>query len=234
MSDNLSILMMPEEQQRRLILCRAMQLIQLISWFAAKVLKLVYAFKIAKATMFPLALWVLELDSELLFVGDEGTTEASRASRRYGAELSAYYWLGEQFSVDLEVAWTRSRFTEDAEGEGNYVDNSLPFVLSAGINYKPIEPVNVNLRLRHFGRRFLESFGEVRGQSFTVLNLGMSYDYQNWQFGVDVLNLLNSNDRDIEYFFESRLAGEPEEGIADIHFHPIQPRSLRFKATYRF
>ncbi|TDF42513.1 TonB-dependent receptor [Alteromonadaceae bacterium M269] len=180
------------------------------------------------------ALWVLELDSELLFVGDEGTTEASRASRRYGAELSAYYWLGEQFSADLEVAWTRSRFTEDADGEGNYVDNSLPFVLSAGINYKPIEPVNVNLRLRHFGRRFLESFGEVRGQSFSVLNLGMSYDYQNWQFGVDVLNLLNSNDRDIEYFFESRLAGEPEEGIADIHFHPIQPRSLRFKATYRF
>jgi hypothetical protein len=181
-----------------------------------------------------LALWVLELDSELLFVGDEGTTEASRASRRAGVELSAYYWLGNTFSADLELAWTRSRFTEDEDDEGDRVDNSLPFVLSAGINYKPIEPINVNLRLRHFGRRILESFGEVRGDRFTVLNLGMSYDYHNWQFGLDILNLLDSNDRDIEYFFESRLPGEPEEGVADIHFHPIQPRSTRFKASYSF
>jgi len=36
-----------------------------------------------------LALWVLELDSELVFAGDAGTTEASRPSRREGVEWSA-------------------------------------------------------------------------------------------------------------------------------------------------
>lgn len=33
-----------------------------------------------------LALWYLTLDSELAFVGDAGTTEAGRPSRRYGVE----------------------------------------------------------------------------------------------------------------------------------------------------
>lgn len=181
-----------------------------------------------------LALWLLELDSELLFVGDAGNTEASRASRRSGIELSAYYWFNTKFSADFEYALTRSRFTEDVIGEGNRVDNSLPLVVSAGVNWKPIEPLNINVRMRHFGRRILESLGEVRGDRFTVLNLGLTYDFKQWQFGLDILNLLNSDDRDIEYFFESRLPGEPQEGVADIHFHPIQPRSTRAKVTYRF
>ena len=37
------------------------------------------------------SLWTLKLDSELLFIGDGGSTEPSRASRRTGVELSAYY-----------------------------------------------------------------------------------------------------------------------------------------------
>ena len=31
------------------------------------------------------------LDSELIFVGDAGTTEAGRPSHRYGVELATYY-----------------------------------------------------------------------------------------------------------------------------------------------
>ena len=38
-----------------------------------------------------LALWMLEQDSELLFVGDAGTTEPSRPSRRQGIEWINYY-----------------------------------------------------------------------------------------------------------------------------------------------
>ena len=38
-----------------------------------------------------LAFWYLTLDSELLFVGDAGITEPSRASRRYGVEWTNFY-----------------------------------------------------------------------------------------------------------------------------------------------
>ena len=83
------------------------------------------------------SLWILDLDSELLFVGDAGNTEPNRASRRYGIEFTAYYWLSDYLNIDFEAAWTKARYTEDAEGEGNYIEGSLPFVLSAGIGWKP-------------------------------------------------------------------------------------------------
>jgi hypothetical protein len=37
------------------------------------------------------AAWSLSLDSELVFVGDAGTTEAGRPSHRYGIEWVNYY-----------------------------------------------------------------------------------------------------------------------------------------------
>ena len=64
------------------------------------------------------ALWMLELDSELLFIGDAGNTEASRPSRRYGLEVPLYYRPNDRLTFDVELALTRSRFTEfDPAGE---------------------------------------------------------------------------------------------------------------------
>lgn len=180
------------------------------------------------------ALWYLQMDSELLYVGDAGNNEPSRASRRYGVELAAYYWLGNNWSLDAELAVTRSRFTESEAGEGNYIDGSLPFVASMGLIYKADTPWQASLRLRHFGKRTLDSFNEQRSASTTLLNAGYQYNWQQWTFGLDVLNLLDSNDNDIDYFYASRLPGEPAEGVEDRHSHPLEPRTLRAKVTYRF
>jgi hypothetical protein len=44
---------------------------------------------------------------------------------------------------------------------------------------------------------------------------------------LDVFNLLNATDSDVDYFYTSRLPGEPLAGIADIHSHPALPRTAR-------
>ncbi len=180
------------------------------------------------------ALWMLELDSELLFVGDAGNTEASRASQRYGLEVAGYYWIGQNWSMDLELAWTHSKFSEDDPAEGNHIDGSLPFVGSAGISYQPALGWNGSLRVRHFGERTLDSFDTVNSDATTVTNLALGYQWQDWSLTLDALNLLDSDDHDIDYFYASRLAGEPAAGVEDIHFHPIEPRTLRLTAAYRF
>lgn len=46
-----------------------------------------------KGWLTTLALWQLNMDSELLFVGDAGSTEPSRPSRRYGVEWTNFYVL---------------------------------------------------------------------------------------------------------------------------------------------
>jgi hypothetical protein len=51
---------------------------------------------------------------------------------------------------------------------------------------------------------------------------------------LDVLNLFNSKDHDIDYFYVSRLPGEPIDGVADVHFHPVEPRTLRATLQVKF
>jgi hypothetical protein len=55
-----------------------------------------------------------------------------------------------------------------------------------------------------------------------------------WSLGLDVLNLLDSDDHDIDYFYPSRLPGEADEGVDDLHFHPVEPRSLRVRFEMAF
>lgn len=180
------------------------------------------------------ALWYLQLDSELLYVGDAGTNEPNRASNRYGIELAAYYWLGSNWSLDAELALTRSRFSGQAEGEGDYVDGSLPLVASMGLIYKADKPWQASLRMRHFGKRTLDSFNQQRSAATTVVNAGYQYDWQRWRFNLELLNMLDSNQNDIDYFYSSRLAGEPAEGVEDRHSHPLEPRTFRMSASYQF
>lgn len=181
------------------------------------------------------SLWHLQLDSELLFVGDAGNTEASRASARSGIELAGYFWFADAWSIDTELAWTRSRFTEMQSEEGKYVDGSVPFVASAGITYAPAQTgFHGSLRLRHFGARQLDALGLHEGEKTSLVNIGVGYRWQQLSLGLDIFNIFDSRDHDIEYFYPSRLAGEAESGEEDLHFHPVEPRSLRLRFEYSF
>jgi hypothetical protein len=61
-----------------------------------------------------------------------------------------------------------------------------------------------------------------------VVNARVGYRFDNGiRVQLDALNLFNSNDHQIDYFYASRLPGEPAEGVNDIHFHPVEPTSVR-------
>ena len=51
---------------------------------------------------------------------------------------------------------------------------------------------------------------------------------------VDVFNLFNAKDSDIDYYYASRLPGEPAGGVNDIHFHPTLPRTARINLVVGF
>ena len=180
-----------------------------------------------------IAVWALQLDSELVYVGDAGGTEANRASRRTGAELAWYYWINPAWTLDLELATSRSRYKSLSQDEGRFIEGSLPGVASVSINYHDNTGVHANLRLRHFGRRTLDSFNRQRAPSSTVLNANLSYQWQQWELGAELLNLTNRKVADMVYFYPSRLQNEAEE-IEDVHFHPLEPRMLRLSLGYRF
>ncbi|MCG8671857.1 MAG: TonB-dependent receptor [Pseudomonadales bacterium] len=180
------------------------------------------------------SLWTLKLDSELLFVGDAGNTEVSRESERQGLEFTAYYRITPEWNFDLEYAYTDAEFTDYAP-EGDEIPGAIERVLQAGISAELQSGWFGSLRLRHFGERPLIEDGSVKSDSSTIWNLRAGYKMEQWAIRADLLNLTDSDDHDIDYFYESRLGSEPSgAAVEDLHYHVIEPRTLRLSVSYIF
>ena len=179
------------------------------------------------------ALWLLELDSELLFIGDAGNTEASRPSRRYGVELPLYYRLNDRLTFDVELALTHSEFTE-FDPAGDEIPGSIDEVLAAGFTLQNPQGFYGTARLRYFGPRPLVEDASIESDASTVMNLSFGFKRASYDLRVDVLNAFDSEDDDITYWYASRLPGEPAEGVDDLHFHPLEPLNVRLYMTWKF
>jgi len=176
-----------------------------------------------------LAVWYLELDSELLFVGDAGTTEAQGPSERYGVEIPVYFQT-DNWKFDVELALTESEFS----ATGDFIPGALDRVVAAGAYFDYPSGIYGSLRVRHFGKRPLTEDGSVKSEPTTVFNgmFGLRF-LGSWDARIELLNLFDSDDDDITYFYESRLALEPA-GVEDVHFKRVEPRGVRASLTYTF
>lgn len=174
-----------------------------------------------------LAAWRLALDSELLFLGDAGTTDAGRPSRRHGIEWSAYASLRPWLTVDADVAWSRGRF-EDDDPSGREIPGSVARVASLGVAVDRNRPLFGSVRLRHLGPRPLTEDGRIRSRATSLVNatLGARLS-KRVSLVADAFNVFDSRVGDIDYFYTSRLPGEPAAGIDDVHTHPAIPRTVR-------
>ena len=181
-----------------------------------------------------LSVYRLEFGSELLFVGDAGTTEAGRPSRRTGFELANYYRLSDWLTVDADIAFARARF-RDVDPVGQRVPGAVEGVASVAVAVDNLGPWFGALQLRYFGPRPLVEDNSVRSASTSTLNGRIGYKVNpRTRIEIEGFNLTNRKASAIDYFYTSRLPGEPAAGVDDIHFHPIESRSLRVSLTHSF
>ena len=181
-----------------------------------------------------LAVWTLHLDSELVFVGDAGTTDAGRPSHRHGLELSNYVSPTPWLTLDADVSWSHGHFT-DGDPAGDHIPGAVETVISGGVTVDGVRGVFGSARLRYFGPRSLVEDDSVRSEATTLVNLGVGYRFSpRTRLVLDVFNLLDAEASDIDYYYQSRLPGEPGEGVADFHFHPTLPRTARLSLQVAF
>jgi hypothetical protein len=174
-----------------------------------------------------LSVWYLGIDSELVFAGDAGTTEPGRPSRRAGVEWTNYWRLRPWLIADMDVSVSRAEFT-DVDPAGSRIPGALARVISSGLTVEPRQPIFGSLRVRHFGPRPLVEDASVISPSTTVWNGELGYQLSSRaRIVLDVFNLLDAKVSDIDYFYTSRLPGEPRGGVNDVHTHPALPRSAR-------
>jgi hypothetical protein len=179
------------------------------------------------------SLFILDLDSELVFVGDGGATEASRPSRRHGIEWTNFYHVNNLITMDFDATLAESEFT-DEDPVGNEIPGAIKRTIAAGISIGEGRKVFGGLRLRYFSGAPLIEDGSVRSNSSSLVNGRIGYLFATGlRLELEGFNLLDSKDSDIQYYYASRLPGEPAEGIEDVHFHPMEKRSFRLVATWR-
>jgi hypothetical protein len=184
-------------------------------------------------TQLSLALWRLDLDSELLFIGDGGTTEATRPSRREGVELSVYSRPFGWLIVDADYATSKARF-RDFDAAGNRIPGAVDRVASIGVTLDHDSGWYGGVRLRYLGPAALLEDDSVRSSSSTLVNLEAGRRIgDNWRVTAQLFNAFDRKVNDITYYYESQLPGEAAP-VDDIHFHPAEPRTLRATLHYAF
>jgi hypothetical protein len=191
-----------------------------------------------------LSLWSLWSASDTFFDGDVGAVvDAQRPGVRYGVEWNNAYRPCSWLLLDADFAYSWARFTDGNTAVGLYIPDSITSSISAGVTVRDLPALPGffgSLRLRQFGPRPLIEDGSEESAPSSVFNLLAGYGIsRNLTVSIEVLNLFDAAYNDAEYFYSSRLLGEPAGpddggGTNDHMIHAGEPRSLRATLAARF
>ncbi len=183
-------------------------------------------------TQLAVTAFTMRLSSELIYVGDAGNTEAVDPSKRKGFEINGLYSPTEWLLFDADVSYTKARLR--GVGVDNRIGNAVERTASMGMIVDDLNNWSGGIRLRYLGEAPLTEARLPRSESTFLMNAQTTYQFTpNLSLTLELLNVLDSDDRDITYFYESQLPGEAAP-VEDIHFHPVEPRSVRMSIQARF
>jgi outer membrane receptor protein involved in Fe transport len=178
------------------------------------------------------AAFVLDLDSELVWNGDDGTTSPSGRTRRQGVEIIGRYRIGNWLFADAEATFTRARYRENA-GNGQAVALAPTRTFSAGIGLRPrvgdITPFAA-VRVKAIADRAANEDSSLVAQGFTVADANAGVRWRNIEAALDVQNVFNARWREVQFANESRLPFEAAP-VSGIHYTPGWPRTVMARAT---
>jgi TonB family protein len=163
---------------------------------------------------FAAAGWLLDLDNETVWNGDDGTTAVSGATRRYGFELEGRYEFLSWLAADGAVTFTHSAFTEN-HGNGGSLALAPKQTWSGGLSARhDLGPgvARAGLRFYGIGDRPASDDNVIVAPGFTQVNLHTGYRTRRWDFALDIENLLNGNYRSAQFDTVSRLRTDPAVG----------------------
>ena len=171
--------------------------------------------------------WWSRSSSELVYSGDDGTVSPTGPSRRRGFELSAALRPIRWLALDGNFATNHARFV-DAPGFDR-IPNALESAGELGIAAL-LDQFTAALRVRYAGPRPLIEDNSVRSPATTVVNLRAARTFGSVEVSAELLNLFDTSRADADYFYSSRLPGEPLEGVEGVHSRTVEPRMIRVGA----
>ncbi|MES2619096.1 MAG: TonB-dependent receptor [Bacteroidota bacterium] len=188
--------------------------------------------KTNKKLLLNVAIWHMDLQSELVYVGDEGIVEATGRTRRVGIDLGARWQLTKHLFIDADInlneGWLR-----DAPKDANRIPLAPKFTSIGGVTYKSDNGLNGSIRYRYMGNRAAIEDNTIIAQGYFLTDAVLNYNYKNYQLGFTFENIFNIKWKEAQFATESRLKDEMN-AINEIHFTPGSPRLIKLIAAYRF
>jgi len=170
--------------------------------------------------------WGLDLNSELVFVGDAGTTEARGATRRYGVEAGARGQIYGPLHFNGSLTWTHAEFKDT----GLAIPLAPELTAYAALLLRWPEGLSSQVQMTYLGVRPLTEDRTVNAPSWLVFDVTERYQlpiklsHGRLEAFLFVQNLFDTNWEGATFAFTSRLPNEPAGGVQDIHFVPGNPR----------
>jgi outer membrane receptor protein involved in Fe transport len=174
------------------------------------------------------AFWTLNLESELTWSGDEGTTEARGATRRVGFDAAARWQPWRWLSLDADVSRARARFREARQ----LVPGAPVLTAGGGIAFHELRLWSGDMRVRCVNSYPLSEDGSVGASGHTVADLTARRPLAGrCDLIVAVDNVFNAAYRDVQTFYASRLRSESAP-VDDVHVTPGTPRAVRIALRF--
>ncbi len=171
--------------------------------------------------------WRLHLASELVWAGDDGTTEVKEATQRQGVEGEFRYQILEWLSADLDISYTWAKFVKT----GDAVPLAPRFVAYGGFNVRFPWGLEGRMQMNSVGPRWGDENRVSNIQGYTILDMLLKYKWRRYEFLFAITNLTNTKWKAAQFYHESRLPGEPPGGVNDIHFTPGGPLTIQAGMT---
>jgi hypothetical protein len=154
----------------------------------------------------------LELDSETVWVGDEGTTEPRGPTRRVGVEsearLQALSWL----AFETDATWTSATFTDNA-GNAAAVALAPTFLLeAAAVVRHRASGLSGRLGVLYVADRPATEDEFLQAEGFYRLDASAAWEGERFGLDLSIENLTNTRWRQAQFATVSRLAGEADAG----------------------
>jgi hypothetical protein len=186
-----------------------------------------------------LTFFQMDFRSETTYNPDVGEDSAGPPSRRRGAELNTTIQVRRWLELYGTIAATHARFTQDYDDGtghvGEYIPDAPNLIGSLAAYVKNLGHWSGGLEFRYLGNHPLTPDNQKRGDGYGEWNANIRYGFDSgWNLGLSLFNLLNERANAAEYWYVDRLRGEPVDGVADLHVHPLEPFTLRFAVGHSF
>jgi outer membrane receptor protein involved in Fe transport len=178
------------------------------------------------------ALWTLHLQDELVYSGDEGTTESVGPTQRFGLDVSARWQLLPWLFVDGDFNFSHGRLVNAPEGE-NYIPLAPTFTSTGGLSVRVPRGLNASLRYRHIDSRPAQEDNAVRARGYFLLDAVVNYTRPRYQVGLQAQNLLNVQWNEAQFATDSQLLGEATS-VNELNFTPGTPFYAKLSASIFF